>query len=344
MNNKLELTKQVMDQAKTVVAILEIGAVRENYINSYNRATRTNNGEMKFETEKALFAQAAIANKKIDECDPFTKYNAFMELCGSGLTLRDGLSYMVPMKNVLVWMPGWRGRLEQLQEIPEVEFCYEPEVVYDCDIFKYSKGQGGIKVIEHIPNGKHERTEQSKITDVYFIIDRAGGKQVTYHMQALDVYKIRAKSPSFKDYIKTLSNQKNKEAGKVFGDTLIGLYRDKNQQWKEFPIDPPMWITDEAQAFKKTIVKRTYLTYPNKLKKHKEQDAAVVENIKQAGVQTDEYVDPDDGPVITNEDTANPSGHSDADDVYTQYEDIPNGNQSTTNSGISADDTEGDSF
>jgi recombinational DNA repair protein RecT len=241
MSQKLQLTKAMLDSAANAKEILELEPVKDNWISIFNRSTGSLDGDKRYIAEQILFMNNLVSSPKLQKVDKASIYGAWIELSISGLTLRDGLTYIVPFKGKAQFMVGWKGRLEQINELPNVEYVHEPQVVYDCDDFEYEKG-ANVTIKKHKPG---TRVKESKITHVYLAIDFKHATRV-YIMDAVDVYSIRDRySESFKYY---------KSRG--------GKWDDGN------PMDEPMWISDEAQAFKKTIVKRVYNTLP-KLTKHR---------------------------------------------------------------------------
>lgn len=280
MSQKLKLTQLMLAEAKSTKEVLELPAVQQNWVQTYNNVSGKKDGEMRFEAEKILFLQTVGQSDALQKCDKFSIYSAFIELAISGLTLRDGLTYVIPYKNIATFQVGWMGRLEQIEEIPTVVHCHEPQVVYDCDIFEYEKGMRTV-IKKHVPEGLEKRTKKSIITHVYFVIEMKSGP-VVYIMDRMEVLDIRDNySIPYQSYVKALGQPINK--GKKWGDKLIISYRAKDGSQKTFESnDLPMWVSSEAEAFKKTIVKRAWKKLP-KLPKHKWLDTRMEEQAAQIG-------------------------------------------------------------
>ena len=252
------LTRKMIMDTPDLKSLIELPAIQDNWVKTYNSVTGKEDGELKFNAEKILFLQTISSSKALEKCDKFTIYSSFIELAISGLTLRDGLAYIIPYGKTASFMPGWRGRLEQINEMPNVVHCHEPQVVYDCDEFDYEKGTK-VVINKHKPG---VRTKESRPTHVYFVIEFKHGPDV-YIMDAIDVINIRdTYSSSYKQYVADC-----KAANKQIGDTFEKTMNGPSGTWN-IKIEPPMWVSDEAQAFKKTIVKRVYGTLP-KLPKQK---------------------------------------------------------------------------
>lgn len=269
--SKLALTVKLISEQPTVKALIDLPQLEEAWIKTYESTTGELDGKQRFNAEKILFLKAISGNKALMDADKFSIYTAFTELAISGLSLRDGQSAIVPFGKEASFMPMWKGRLKQIMEMPNVVHCHEPQVVYNCDKFVYSLGERtSIKVHE-----RGERTNESFITHVYFVIEFKWGLDV-YVMERPDVLRIRdTRSKTFIEYAAALQKQ-NKQPG----ERVVKKYKDRaTGDWKEFEIDPPMWVTDEAQAFKKTIVKRVYNNLP-KTAKQKWIDDRVLETLK----------------------------------------------------------------
>lgn len=290
MSNKLVLTQKMLKEPENLQGLFELAPVRQNWIENYSKTSGKNDGEMRYEAEKILFMQTVGQNKDLANADRFSIYSSFIELAISGLTLRDGLTYIIPyskrQKKGDDWVDvttaqfqvGWQGRLEQISTMPNVVYCHEPQVVHEGDTFEFEMGMNPT-IHKHIPAGKSD-----KITHVYFVIEFSHGKKV-YMMSREDVYKVRDYSPSYKFYIKN-----------------DGVWNKGKKDEK--PMDLPMWLSSEAQAFKKTIVKRVYKTLP-KLPRQKMLDELLEkreeeeENPYNIQMGADESFDAETGEVFT---------------------------------------------
>ncbi len=335
--NKLAVATAAITTAKTSEAITEIPGIDQLWIDRYQATTGKSDGLMKFENEKLLFLRVFQDNPKLENCDPFSKYTAFMDLCVSDLTLADGISYIFSMDNKkVIFMPSWKGRLEQINRMPHVAFAYDPEVVYDCDIFKLTR-QGPLKTIEHQSNP--DRTEENYPIHVYMYIEFSDGRVVLYEMSKADVLHIRdTRSRSHISYMKALNNEKL-NPGKKIGDRVNIQYKNKStNQWETMEIDPPMSLTDAGQYFKKTLVRRVYGSLPKlpgQIQLDQRIDAAVKDAQDSPACQM-----PDNQPDEVVDDLAQQQ-----DEKFTDYEEIGNSEQVNKETGeISSSDLEGDTF
>lgn len=312
--DKLALAQNVIVAAKTAQGIMEIPEIKEMWVERYQQTQGRTDGVIKFENEKLLFLKAFQTNPKLDKLDPFSKYVAFFDLCTSGLTLADGNSYILSMDNkTAVFFPSWKGRLEQIRQMPQVKFCYEPEVVYDCDEFKITRN-GPIKTIEHVSH-EEKVTKDSKIVHVYMYVEFADGRIIPYEMKAFDVENIRnTRSKSYKSYINSLSDQKL-NPGRKYGDKVNIQYKT-DAGWQVMEIEPPMWVTDQAQAYKKTLVRRTYDALP-KTKRQQEIDAKINEAFSTASEEINIDQQMNQNVNITDDDLSD-----NQEEVFDEYEEV----------------------
>jgi recombinational DNA repair protein RecT len=252
MSNKLVLTRSALDAPKNLAEVFELEPFRAAFANNYLKTTGKSGGEMIFEREKILFLKALQENKQLADCDRFTIYSSFVELAVSGLTLQDGQAFIIPYSKKAQFQIGWRGRLEQIQQIPIVNWVNTPILVYtsELDDFDYEYREGATTIIRHKPNKK--RDPDDVIEFVYLTIETSLGVK-THLMRREEVLAIRDRySIPYKKYIADCEKT----------GTPIGKPIKKKGDYGDYFVDPPFWVTDEAQAFKKTLVKRVYKELP----------------------------------------------------------------------------------
>lgn len=255
--------------------------VRNNWISTYEKVSGNKDGAMRFEAEKLMFL-TVTSDSKFKKVSNFSKYNAFIELSISGLSLREGMGYIIPYGEKCSFMPGWKGRLEQISDMPGIVYVHPPQVVREDDVYRKSLGMSP-QVLEHVPN----TNSQSAIIDTYLVIEFTHGTRC-FFMSASEILNIRnRRSKPYISYM-NMCRQHNQAPGNSF---------EVNGQYGPYMIEPPMWITDEVQAFKKTLVRRTYNEMPNKLAKHKHLDALIAqakaEGMKEEDAAADDFEEND---------------------------------------------------
>lgn len=257
MSEKLQLTQKALTEAKDLRAVFELEPFKYNFVDNYLKTTGRKNGAMIFERERVLFMKALSENKKLEKCERFTIYAAFIELAVSGLTLNDGITYIIPYGNKAQFQIGWKGRLEQISHIDIVQFANEPQLVYtsELDDFDFELGENP-RIIKHKPSKTRGKSKDDLIEWVYFIINTTLGPK-TWMMSRTDVHQIRDQySQTYRSYMAECV-AKNVEPGKPIEKKMTG----SNGPYT-ITIDPPFWVTSEGEAFKKTIVKRGYKFLP----------------------------------------------------------------------------------
>ena len=242
----LTLTSKMLNECKTPGEIVDLPAVEKRWVDTYNMTSGKSDGDLKFHAEKIVFLQTISESAQLAKCTPMSIYSSFILLAVSGLSLKDGQSYLIPYKNKCVWMPGWKGRLEQISQIRGVDYLAEPVCVYanEVDDFEYSIVNGEYEIKQHKPK---LNTVGQDIVAVYATLKLMNGKSRIFFMKREEVLSIRDRySQSYKDYVSVEPNEEGR--------------RVKSGKYGEYEVEAPMWVTDEAQAFKKTLVKRIYNT------------------------------------------------------------------------------------
>lgn len=266
----LTLTRATLDACKNLQEVFDLAPVAQNFIDNRVKTTGENREKatMAFEREKVLFFKS-IANIK-DKLDHTTVYFAFIELAVSGCSLLDGESYIVPYGGKASFQVGYKGRVNQMNMLPGIEYVGIPQVVYDCDDFDYERGNI-TRVLKHKPGKK---TSDSFLTHVYIIIQRDNQKEREAEvMDRAEVLAIRDRySQSYKSYVADC-----RAAGKEIGESFFKSGKRKDQSTYSYLVEPPMWVTSEPEAWKKTIVKRVYKWMP-KTQRLKQLDAKIAAN------------------------------------------------------------------
>lgn len=277
-NNKLTLTVSALKAPANLAGVFELEPFQNNFVKNLVKTSGMpeEGALMKFEREKILFMKAISANKELEKCDRFTIYSAFIELAVSGLSLLDGETYIIPYGGKAQFQVGYKGRVNQMNTLPGIVHVNMPQVVYDCDEFDYELGEFP-KVIKHKP---HKRTKENLLTHVYIVVEREPtpsnprAKDV-YIMDRIEVLAIRDRySQSYRNYVADCKKL-NKEIGSTFKKSLE---RKDGSGSFDIWVEPPMWITSEEEAWKKTIVKRAYKWVP-KTARLKALDAKIAANV-----------------------------------------------------------------
>lgn len=249
--------------------MFEIAAVKHNAVQNVIRTTGKSEemAAMHYEREKILFFKALKANPAIEKCDRFSIYSSWIELMVSGSTLNEGNSFLIPYGKVLQFQMGWRGRLEQLIQIPTILNIPPPQVVYENDEFEYELGDKP-RIIKHKPAKK----DRGELAFVYVVIQKDTGRE-THLMTREEIHNVRDRySKTYIQYVKEVQAQ-NKKIGEPVTKQMTG----PNGPWT-LTIDPPMWVTSPEEAWKKTLINRAY-KYQPKTARMKALDAKLKDRI-----------------------------------------------------------------
>lgn len=257
MSTAIQLTQTALAAPKDLKGVFELEPFQRNFIGNLVKTNGKTEeaATMIFEREKILFMKAVAANPQLEQCDRFSIYSSFIELAVSGLSLNEGHTYIIPYGKKAQFQIGYKGRVEQMQQIQAFKFVRMPQVVYTSDEFDYELGEMP-RVIMHKPARNRPATDV--IEFVYLVIEKLDGKNETYLMTREEVINIRDHySKPYIEYMNEIRKQNKKVGDKV---TKTGKRRDGSSYTVD--LDPPMWVTSEAEAFKKTIVKRAYKWVP----------------------------------------------------------------------------------
>lgn len=160
-----------------------------------------------------LVAQAGIAymsNNKLGQCTQLSFFEAMMCLAETGLSLsrQSGEAYLVPFADTqkgivnCTFMPGYRGLIKLAVQTGGVKDVYS-YTVHEGDEFEVKLGTS--PQIIHKPSFEVDRSNDTKITHVYAVIDTATGGQVFQVMTRAEVERIRKlskapNSPAWKNH------------------------------------------------------------------------------------------------------------------------------------------------
>lgn len=152
--------------------------------------------------------------------NPTSAQNAIINVAAIGITLNPAqkLAYLVPRKGGVCLDISYMGLLHLAMETGSIRWG-QAILVYSNDNFKI-KGLGKAPDHDHNPFG-----DRGKLVGVYCTVKTSDGDYLTECMSIEDVYKVRARSESFKK-------------------------------------DQGPWATDHDEMVRKTVIKRAYKYWP----------------------------------------------------------------------------------
>jgi hypothetical protein len=259
------VVREMIDSCKSAKDITELPAVSDNWIRTFDRCHGRNDGALRYEREKILFAQAIDSNDWLGKSTRFSQYIALMRMAMGGVSLDDGQSSLIRRGAICTLHIQWKGRRAQIQMLPQVVHLDEPVVVYDCDCnpqftphpYNPTRGMKGLIINDWQP--VVNRPENAVIKYVYVIVTFKYGMKA-YDMDRDDVLQIRDEySESYKTYaIQEEGRKKAAATGQPWpaGKVWDPKYNNGNGGWKDQNI--PMWVNREAEAWKKTMIHRLW--------------------------------------------------------------------------------------
>lgn len=294
----LAVTNEMIDQAKHPRQLVDLPAVADNWIRTYNRCHARTDGELRYEREKILFVQAITANTALSNTLPFTRYAALMRMAMSGVSLDDGEASLIPRGKVCTLHIQWKGRRAQIASLPHVQHVDEPVVVYDCDCdpqytsAPYNPIRGMNGLILNDWQRAANRPESAKPLHVYVLVSYNYGIKA-YAMDRTDVLAIRDEySDSYKQYLADLkANEASKATAQPWPDGKVWKtkYQSNEGYWADIKV--PMWVNREEEAWKKTMIHRLWKSV-DKLPHHKYVDEQIAKELLSIGTPGNPYDDP----------------------------------------------------
>lgn len=294
----IKITQLMINSCQSAKDIADLPAVADNWIRTYNRCHGRNDGALRYEREKILFIQAISSNDWLNASNRFTQYVALMRMAVAGVSLDDQESSLIRRGNVCTLHIQWRGRRSQIQNLPQVIHIDEPVVVYDCDCdyaytaepYKPTRSMSGLIINDWAAATNRPKTAQ--IQHVYIVVTFRYGMKA-YDMDRDDVLTIRDEySDSYKEWINLM---KLKAAAAAAGNPwpegkVWKTKKDGSGSW--YDEKPPMWVTREAEAWKKTMIHRLWKSMSEDKPAHlRYLDEEIAKEAHSQGVTTDSFGD-----------------------------------------------------
>lgn len=176
-------------------------AVQKQQIQTVNQLMQRHMGQIRAALPKHMSAErmARIALTecrrvpKLNECNPVSLFGAVITAAQLGLEPGiAGLGYLIPFKNEVQFIPGYRGLMDLARRSGQVQ-SINAHVVYMNDPFKVVYGTGGY--IEHEPTLDGD---PGALRAAYTVAKLVGGDYQFEVMTRFDIEKIKAMSPGAK--------------------------------------------------------------------------------------------------------------------------------------------------
>lgn len=202
-------------------------------------------GEDRLKREASFAIQAVNANDYLKQASGASIAKALFNMALTGLSLNpiSKLAYLTPRRVSGSWeailMPSYQGLIKLIADTGSVGLIYA-YAVYQGDEFEQMLGTS-VEIL-HRPHKKSKN-----ITHVYAVAVLPDGSKLVEVMSATEVHEIRAKSDSYR------------------------AYADKK-------ITTCIWVSDEAEMFRKTVIKRISKYIPKTDRWAKVNEAVAIDN------------------------------------------------------------------
>ena len=190
--------------------------------------------EVIYKREIGFAIQIIKKNQYLQKCTLESVLEAVYNISQTGLSLNPVLkyAYLIPRKGKCVLEPGYQGLIKLATQSPSITAIEVQLVNEGCEVDIDSASNEKIKShIPYIVNGK----EQGDIVFGYSVVTLSDGNRHIEIMSKKQIHEVRGYSDSYKNYID----------------------KKKKGQWAS-----SVWITDEPEMFRKTIVKRHFKYLP----------------------------------------------------------------------------------
>lgn len=202
-NNTLEL---IQNTAPGKIA--ELDMVKEKFINNYNLANGSTQGELMYHRQLVHFNQQVLKNQSITNADKFSLYACFVTAAVNGYSFdpEDNEVYLIARGGKACLDRQAGAHVRRLIKTRQIQFAEQSKLVYRGDIFEVENG----RVVRHV-----EKFETEEIIAGYirFVIDEKGNDRFFIYRKS-DFEAWRKKSPNPKTI------QKNGQNGPYLSESL----------------------------------------------------------------------------------------------------------------------------
>ena len=202
-NNTLELI-----QNTAPAKIAELDMVKEKFINNYNLANGSTQGELMYHRQLVHFNQQVLKNQSITNADKFSLYACFVTAAVNGYSFdpEDNEVYLIARGGKACLDRQAGAHVRRLIKTRQIQFAEQSKLVYRGDVFEVENG----RVVRHV-----EKFETEEIIAGYirFVIDEKGNDRFFIYRKS-DFEAWRKKSPNPKTI------QKNGQNGPYLSESL----------------------------------------------------------------------------------------------------------------------------
>lgn len=292
------LSLKIIESFDSVKEMTDSDLISAHWIGTYERCHGAKDGKERYEREKIFFTQAISGADSLAKTSRYSQYVCLMRMAVAAVSLDDGQAALIPRAGKCTLHIQWKGRKAQMMRIPTVIHIDEPQIVYDCDCdakytdlpYRPTRSMNGIFINDWRP--AINRPENAKIQYVYVIVTFRHGMKA-YDMDREDLLTIRDEySEPYKEWIQLMAEKKAAvDAGTPWpaGKVKKGK-RDGSFYWADEK--PPMWVTREAEACKKTMIHRLWKSMTEDVPGYiRYVDEEIAKENRALGVRNEEHAD-----------------------------------------------------
>lgn len=198
--DKVSLLAQINQTPSAQIA--ELDFVKSRFIDNYNLANKSKDGDLMYHRQLVFFNQQLTANPTVAAADKFSLYACFVTAAV------NGYSFDPEDNEVYIIARGGKAKLERqagahvrrLIRTAQVKFVEQAKLVYSGDVFEVENG----RVLQHI-----EKFQSDKVIAGYvrFVLDENGADRFFVYRKS-DFEAWRKKSPNPRTIEKTGQNGK----------------------------------------------------------------------------------------------------------------------------------------
>lgn len=172
------------------VKIAELEFVKTRYIENYNLANKSKDGDLMYHRQLVFFNQQLTANSNLQNADKFSLYACFVTAAVNGYSFdpEDNEVYLIARGGKAKLERQAGAHVRRLIRTGQVKFVEQAKLVYEGDIFEVENG----RVIRHVEKYQTERVIAGYAR---FVLDENGADRFFIYRKS-DFESWRKKSPN----------------------------------------------------------------------------------------------------------------------------------------------------
>ncbi len=198
------------------IKIAELEFVKTRYIENYNLANKSKDGDLMYHRQLVFFNQQLTANSNIQNADKFSLYACFVTAAVNGYSFdpEDNEVYLIARSGKAKLERQAGAHVRRLIRTGQVKFVEQAKLVYEGDIFEVENG----RVLRHV-----EKYQSDRVIAGYarFVLDENGADRFFIYRKS-DFEAWRKKSPNPKTVEKKDRNGQSYLSEALWDNGIIG--------------------------------------------------------------------------------------------------------------------------